>query len=444
MTSGPDAGSSPAAGAGPGAPAGSVGPYRLVERLGRGGMGEVWLAEDPSGAAGGAPRLVAIKRLADRLASDTGFRTRFAREVAALRRVASPYVAPLLDADTEAPVPWHASAYVAGPTLADHVGRHGPLGDRPLRALGLALAEALAAIHAAGVVHRDLTPRNVVLGPDGPRVVDFGIAWYPGATPVTQAGASVGTPSWMAPERLFAGGDAASPASDVWSWGAVMAYAAGGPGTTADDPGLPGWLAPWARVATEFAAGARPTAATLRAAMAADALGPTDPATDLVPGATLPATASSGRPAATRPSPARRGHAGAATRTTSGRPDRGRRAGRRAAPDRGRAERRPRWAAPVSALVLLAIAGGVGAVVVPLAAVLVATGLVLTSLVLRHRRVRHEDRRGLVPPTWSVTLAAPTVLGASLAATFGPVPGLVTLGVILVVFLVLAGDMIVG
>ena len=459
MTSGPDAGSPPASGAGPGAPAGSVGPYRLVERLGRGGMGEVWLAEDPSGAAGGAPRLVAIKRLADRLAGDTAFRSRFAREVAALRRVASPYVAPLLDADTEAPVPWHASAYVAGPTLADHVGRHGPLGDRPLRALGLALAEALAAIHAAGVVHRDLTPRNIVLGPDGPRVVDFGIAWYPGAVPVTQAGASVGTPSWMAPERLFAGGDAASPASDVWSWGAVMAYAAGGPGTTTDDPGLPGWLAPWARVATEFAADARPTAATLRAAMAADALGPTDPATDLVPGATLPATAPAGRPAAAHVPPAGGAHPEAATRPAAvptrttpdhgrrvGRgsgPERGRRAGRRAPRDRGRTAR-PRWTAPVSALVLLAVAGGVGAVVEPLAAVLVATGLVLASLVLRHRRGRYEDRRRRVPPTWSVTLAAPTVLGASLAATFGLVPGLVTLGVILVVFLVLAGDMIVG
>ena len=142
----------------------------------------------------------------------------------AARRVTGPTIAALLDADVDAPQPWLASAYVAGPTLAEHVAAHGALGDVALRALGAALAEALVAIHAAGVVHRDLTPRNVVLGPDGPRVVDFGIAWYDGAAAITETGARVGTPAWMAPERLTH--DEVTAAGDVWSWGAVMAYAA--------------------------------------------------------------------------------------------------------------------------------------------------------------------------------------------------------------------------
>ena len=187
-------------------------------------MGEVWLAEDPTGASGGAPRRVALKLLDPTRVDDPDARARFAREVEAARRVTGPTIAALLDADVDAPQPWLASAYVAGPTLADHVTAHGALGDVALRALGSALAEALVAIHAAGVVHRDLTPRNVVLGPDGPRVVDFGIAWYDGAASITQTGARVGTPSWMAPERLTH--DEVTASGDVWSWGAVMAYAA--------------------------------------------------------------------------------------------------------------------------------------------------------------------------------------------------------------------------
>ncbi|HEY8526497.1 MAG TPA: serine/threonine-protein kinase [Acidimicrobiales bacterium] len=322
-------------------PGQAVGPYRLVEPLGRGGMGEVWLAEDPTGAAGGAPRLVAVKLLHPALPADAAVRARFAREVAALRRIASPFVAPLLDADPEAPRPWLASAYVAGPTLADHVARHGPLADGALRALARALVEALVAIHAVGVVHRDLTPRNVVLGPDGPRVVDFGIAWFPGAVPVTQGGAAVGTPAWMAPERLAAGGGEATPASDVWSWGAVMAYAAGGDRAVADgeagagggaahapgarggaadggigggagsaaaggSPRLPGWLEPTVRAATAADPAARPTAIQLLAAL--DAAAPADrpsPATPATAGFSAPDTgqAPPGGPAASGAGP---------------------------------------------------------------------------------------------------------------------------------------------
>ena len=269
-----------------------VGPYQLVERLGRGGMGEVWLAEDPTGASGGAPRRVALKLLDPARVDDPGARARFAREVQAARRVTGATIAALLDADVEAPQPWLASAYVAGPTLAEHVAAHGALGDVALRALGAALAEALVAIHAAGVVHRDLTPRNVVLGPDGPRVVDFGIAWYDGAAAITETGARVGTPAWMAPERLTH--DEVTASGDVWSWGAVMAYAAlghpavggAGPEVVAarilrgdvDLEGVPSWLAPWVGAALAVAPGERPTPDHLVAAMAGAVAPPSTPA----------------------------------------------------------------------------------------------------------------------------------------------------------------------
>jgi hypothetical protein len=377
-----------------------VGPYGLVERLGRGGMGEVWLAEDARGAAGGAPRLVALKLIDPTLAADPSMRARFAREAAALRKVDSPFVARLLDADTEAELPWLASAYVAGPTLADHVARHGPLGEPALRALGAALAEALVAIHAAGVVHRDLTPRNVVLGPDGPRLVDFGIAWFPGAVPVTQAGAHVGTPTWIAPERLASG--EATAASDVWSWGKVMAFAAG-PGAGA----LPAWLAPWVRAATEADPAARPTAVQLRAAFDADR-------TQVE---TVPDPGPTGRmpPASTRPF---------ATRTLQ--------------PDRWLGRRR--LVSLASAAGVVAAAAVVGALAELLASVLVAAVLVLVALAVQYRRDDGSDRRGAtpaVPPTWSIALASPVVLGAGLATTFGALPGFVVTVVAVVLFILL-------
>ena len=147
-----------------------IGRYRLVGRLGGGGMGQVFLGL----SAGGRP--VAVKVIRAELASDLEFRVRFAREVAAARRVSGLFTALVVDADVDGPVPWLATAYVAGPSLSESVTGNGPMPTRPALALAAGLAEGLSAIHAAGVVHCDLKPSNVLLSPDGPRVIDFGIS----------------------------------------------------------------------------------------------------------------------------------------------------------------------------------------------------------------------------------------------------------------------------
>ena len=154
-----------------------IGPYRLVGRLGRGGMGDVFLGL----SAGGRP--VAVKVIRAELAADPEFRVRFAREVVAVRRVSGLFTAMVLDADVDSPVPWLATAYVIGPSLAEAVTGDGPMAARPALALAAALAEGLSAIHAASVVHCDLKPSNVLLSPDGPRVIDFGISRATGAGP---------------------------------------------------------------------------------------------------------------------------------------------------------------------------------------------------------------------------------------------------------------------
>ncbi|MGH9251866.1 MAG: serine/threonine-protein kinase [Acidimicrobiales bacterium] len=422
----------------------AVGPYRLLEPLGRGGMGEVWLAEDPTGASGGAPRRVAVKMLDMRTSgASPEVRARFEREVAALRRVDSPFVAALLDADLDADVPWLASVYVAGPTLAEHVDRHGRLAEAPLRVLGIALADALAAVHAAGVVHRDVTPRNVVLGPDGPRLVDFGIAWFPGAVPVTRAGSSVGTPAWMAPERLTSG--AVTAASDVWSWGAVMAYAAlgrplapapptdpldvtrpGSPGAR-DLDRLPGWLAPRVRAATAVDPAARPTAIELRAGI-----------TDAAGGEVTAIESSTAGDATTVLGTERTAGTGHADRTAVDATRRFGLADRRRAGRRG--DRTLAWWASAGGMV--ALAAGVGATTGLLAAVMVATVLVLIAVALQFRRENLSEGARPIPPTWAVTLAAVVVLGVALVQALGPLPGGIVLVVLLVVFVVVFGDIL--
>jgi serine/threonine protein kinase len=205
----------------PGDPS-QIGPYRLLAVLGSGGMGRVYLGRSPAG------RLVAVKVIRAELAADQDFRVRFRREVAAARQVSGLYTASVVDADVDGRLPWLATAYVPGQSLADAVTRGGALPPDELRVLALGLAEGLAAIHAAGLVHRDLKPSNVLLSDDGPRVIDFGISRAMEASALTVTGVIIGTPGFMSPEQ--AEGRAAGPASDVFSLGAMLAFAATGRG----------------------------------------------------------------------------------------------------------------------------------------------------------------------------------------------------------------------
>ncbi|MFE4452408.1 serine/threonine-protein kinase [Streptomyces sp. NPDC056796] len=205
----------------------TIGAYRLLGRLGAGGMGRVYLGR----SAGG--RTVAVKVVHPHFAQDEQFRARFRREVEAARRLGAQWTAPVLDADPDAAVPWVATGYVAGPPLSDAVVRHGPLPEYAVRTLGAGLGEALDAVHAHGLIHRDVKPSNVLLALDGPRLIDFGIARALGATvSLTSTGVSVGSPGYMAPEQIR--GLEISGAADVFSFGAVLAYAATG---TAPFPG---------------------------------------------------------------------------------------------------------------------------------------------------------------------------------------------------------------
>ncbi|MFD6113257.1 serine/threonine-protein kinase [Streptomyces yangpuensis] len=199
----------------------TIGAYRLLGRLGAGGMGRVYLGR----SAGG--RTVAVKIVHPHFASDEEFRTRFRREVEAARRVGGEWTAPVLDADPEAPVPWVATGYVAGPSLDRALAAHGPLPEPSVRAIGAGLARALVAVHGLGLVHRDVKPSNVMLTLDGPRLIDFGIARATdGTASLTSTGVSVGSPGYMSPEQIL--GKGITGAADVFSLGAVLAFAATG------------------------------------------------------------------------------------------------------------------------------------------------------------------------------------------------------------------------
>lgn len=197
----------------------SIGGFTLTRMLGEGGMGRVYLGRGRAGTA-------AVKVVRADLAGDPEFRARFGHEIEAASRVHSPYTAALLGADAAADPPWMATEYIAAPSLREAVGLHGPMPVEQVRLLGIGLAEALTAIHAAGIVHRDLKPANILLGADGPKVIDFGIARAADSTVLTRTGAVVGSPGFIAPEQITHA--RSEPAGDVFALGGCLAYAATG------------------------------------------------------------------------------------------------------------------------------------------------------------------------------------------------------------------------
>jgi len=235
-------------------------------------MGRVYLGR----SAGG--RLVAVKVIRDELAADPEFRNRFRREAAAAQRVNGLFTALVVQADVDGPVPWLATAYVPGPTLAAAVTEHGPLPAAAVLALAAGLAEGLVAIHAVGLVHRDLKPSNVLLADDGPRVIDFGISRAAeGTSMLTHTGLMLGSPGFMSPEQ--AEGHHVGAPSDVFSLGALLVFAATGRGpfgtgstaalvyrvvhATPDLTGLAAEVRPLAVRCLAKDPGQRPTAAAL-------------------------------------------------------------------------------------------------------------------------------------------------------------------------------------
>lgn len=197
-----------------------IGPYRVIGRLGTGGMGTVYAALDASG------QQLAVKVVHLSQAADEEFRARFRREVRLSRQVTGPCLVPVHDADADCPTPWLATPFVPGPTLDQYVAARGALHGAHLYALAAGTAAALAAVHGAGVIHRDVKPQNVILAPAGPRVLDFGIAHALDGTSVTRTGVMTGTPGWISPEHYRTGD--VGPAGDVFAWGALIAYAATG------------------------------------------------------------------------------------------------------------------------------------------------------------------------------------------------------------------------
>ncbi|MFC8666989.1 bifunctional serine/threonine-protein kinase/ABC transporter substrate-binding protein [Streptomyces sp. NPDC057199] len=200
----------------------SIGGHRLLARLGAGGMGVVYLGRTEAGS------LAAVKVIQAEYADEPDFRARFRREVETARRVTSPWAVPVTGADPDADEPWLATAFVPGPSLEEAVARHGPLPTRSVRVLGRMLGAALREVHAAGLVHRDVKPANVLLAVDGPRLIDFGIARATDETAITSTDLVVGTPGFLSPEQAEARGAAVGPASDIFSLGCLLAYAASG------------------------------------------------------------------------------------------------------------------------------------------------------------------------------------------------------------------------
>jgi hypothetical protein len=208
----------------------TVGRYTLLSKVGEGGMGVVHLAEYPPG------HHVAIKLLRPHVVSDDHGRARMAREVTSLRRVRSPRVAEVYDADPWGETPYIVTRFVPGPSLQDRVGAWGPLQGAELESFARGLAEALGAVHAAGVLHRDIKPSNVLLEGSGPVLIDFGLAQLCDDARITYSGWLLGTPGYLAPEILY--GEDPTPQADVHSWAATVVYAATGRGPYGTGPAI--------------------------------------------------------------------------------------------------------------------------------------------------------------------------------------------------------------
>ncbi|RFU38993.1 serine/threonine protein kinase, partial [Actinomadura logoneensis] len=200
----------------------ALGQYEVVGRLGAGGQGAVFLGRAPGG------EYVAVKLLHTQMAADKAARARFAREVTAATKVDPQCTARVIDFDVEGEQPYVISEFIDGSSLHDVVAHNGPMNADDLLLLAIGTATALAAIHEAGIVHRDFKPNNVMLASDGPRVVDFGIARTVNSqeSAVTATGMVVGTPGYLAPEQLT--GAPLTPAVDIFAWGATMVFSATG------------------------------------------------------------------------------------------------------------------------------------------------------------------------------------------------------------------------
>ncbi|MGZ4666008.1 MAG: protein kinase domain-containing protein [Frankiaceae bacterium] len=252
-----------------------TGPWQLLRRLGSGGMGVVYLG------VRGPAELAAVKLIRPEYVANSLLRARFRREVEAARQVRGRHVARVLDADPDAPMPYLATEYIPGESLAEGIRQRGPMPEAHCRMLAAGLTEALAEIHAAGVVHRDVKPQNVLLAPEGPKLIDFGIVSVADSVTLTDTGKMIGTLGFMAPEQLY--GHVATPATDVFGWGVTIAYAARGSSPFGPGPdlvrvdriragerdleGVPASLAGLVWAALEPDPAARPSIADLRAAM---------------------------------------------------------------------------------------------------------------------------------------------------------------------------------
>jgi predicted Ser/Thr protein kinase len=331
----------------------TVAGYTLVGRLGEGGQGIVFLARDSAGQS------VAIKLLHARLAGDERARTRFTREISAAKRVAEFSTARVLDADIAGEPPYIVTEYVDGPPLQRAVAEQGPYSPDALRRLAVGTATALNAIHQAGIVHRDFKPANVLLGPDGPRVIDFGIARVLDTT-ATLTSQAVGTPAYMAPEQLSRG--PIGPPADVFAWGATMVFAATGTAPFGDDT-VPAVIRRVLRAEPDLSGVAEPLRGLLADCLAKDPRSrPTirqvldrisgersDPVTMTWHPTMLPADGTLlDRPQATAPA---LGQWGGASAPPAGYPH---------APPPDRARKRRLWLAAVAAVLVTAAVAGIG------------------------------------------------------------------------------------